>query len=391
MIRNIKIVTASAYMSMFFLGVSASLIGAAAHSIGLSPFQIGLMIAAQNVGFTVSVLTAGALADQVQKPRILLGGSLILALAFFTFYLTGLFWLNLVIMFFIGAGIGTYEGVTDALLLEIHTRRQNLHINVNHFFVTFGGITIALYLAFLQVNWRNAIIQSGLVVLLLAVVFGLTKLPLPPRRTGEPYLSRLKILTRERTVVLLFVVVILAVGIESGSIGILTTYLTDLRGFSEFAAKLGLIVFLVGMAAGRLLVGFFSKDDQVAQFTLALFGLAFVVFGAIFWFDFGQLTYGGVFLTGLALSAILPLIISWAGLLYPEIAGTVLGVIKVAIPVGGIILPFFMSIIARQLSLQAALLLFPLAALAGGGLVYLTIRSPKGKPVVAAPAIEGEL
>ena len=155
MIKNIKVITTSAYMSMFFLGVSASLVGAAAHSIGLLPFQIGLMIAAQNVGFTVSVLVAGALADQVQKPRILFVGSLILALAFFTFYLTGLFWLNLVIMFFIGAGIGTYEGVTDAMLLEIHTRRQNLHINVNHFFVTFGSITIALYLTFLQFNWRK--------------------------------------------------------------------------------------------------------------------------------------------------------------------------------------------------------------------------------------------
>jgi predicted MFS family arabinose efflux permease len=389
MIKSIKAITASAYLSMFFLGVSASLIGAAARNIGLSPYQIGLMIAAQNVGFTVSVLLSGALADQVDKTKILFGGSLVLALAFFTFYLTGLFWLNLLIMFFIGAGIGTFEGVTDALLLEIHTRRQNLHINVNHFFVTFGGITIALYLTFLQVNWRNAVIQSGVVVLLLAAIFGLTRLPSPPGKTGEPYLSRLKILTRERTVILLFVIIILAVGIESGSIGILTTYLTDLRGFSEFAAKLGLIVFLVGMAAGRLLVGFFSKDDQVAHFTLALFGLAFVVFAAIFWFDFGALTYGGVFLTGLALSAILPLIISWAGLLYPDIAGTVLGVIKVAIPVGGIILPFFMSIIAKQVSLSASLLLFPLAALLGLGLVYVTIRQLKSTAAIL-PAVEAE-
>ncbi len=388
MIRNIKVVTASSYMSMFFLGVSASLVGAAAHNIGLSPFQIGLMIAAQNVGFTISVLISGALADQVQKPRILFVGSLILALAFFTFYLTELFWLNLVIMFFIGIGIGTYEGVTDALLLEIHTRRQNLHINVNHFFVTFGAIMIAVYLIFLQLNWRNSIIQAGVVVLLLAAVFGFTKLPLTGGRAGEPYLSRLKILGRERLVVLLFLVVTLAVGIEAGSIGILTTFFTDLRGLTELAAKLGLIVFLLGMAAGRLFVGFFSKDSQVALYTLVLFGLTFLIFSGIFLIDFGGLTYLGVFLAGLALSAILPLIITWAGQLYPEIAGTVLGAIKVAIPLGGIILPFLMSIIAKQLSLQAALLLFPLAALLGLGLVYLTARQLKPARTVSPAEVE---
>jgi hypothetical protein len=49
MIRNIKAITASCYVAMFFLGVSASLVGAAARNIGLSPYQIGLLIA-----FTVS-------------------------------------------------------------------------------------------------------------------------------------------------------------------------------------------------------------------------------------------------------------------------------------------------------------------------------------------------
>lgn len=385
MIKNIKVITTSAYMSMFFLGVSASLVGAAAHSIGLLPFQIGLMIAAQNVGFTVSVLVAGALADQVQKPRILFVGSLILALAFFTFYLTGLFWLNLVIMFFIGAGIGTYEGVTDAMLLEIHTRRQNLHINVNHFFVTFGSITIALYLTFLQFNWRNSIIQSGLVVLLLAAVFAFTRLPAGHSQPSEPYLERLKILTQDRILILLFIGVTMAVGLESGSIGILTTFLTELRGFSALAAQSGLIVFLIGMAVGRLFVGFFSRDDQVATYTLALFGLSFLIFGGLFLIDFGWFTYGMIFLAGLALSAIIPLIITWAGLIYSHMAGTVLGTIKVAIPFGGIVLPFLMSVITRQASLAAALLLFPLAALLG---LVLLFGLRNIRPARATPAAE---
>lgn len=386
MIRSIKAITTASYMSMFFLGVSAAVVGAAAHNIGLSPYQIGLLIAAQNVGFTVSVLITGALSDQYEKTIILMAGSLILAVAFFTFFLYDLFWLNLVIMFFVGAGIGTYEGVSDALLIELHTRRQSLHINVNHFFVTLGAITIALYLTFLQVDWRNSVIQSGVVVLILAVIFGLSKLPPTGQQVGETYLERLKILTRERIVVVLFIGTTLAVGVEGGSIGIMSTFLTELRGFSEIGGNIGLIIYLVGVAVGRLLVGFFSRDKLVTQYTLALFGGSFLIYSGLFLVDFGPLTYGAVFLAGLAMSALVPLLITQAGLLFPEMAGTVLGAIKVAIPFGGIVLPFLMSVVARQVSLLASLLLFPLAFLAGFLILYFTIR--KVRPAETTPVVE---
>lgn len=376
MIRNIKAITTSSYLAMFFLGVSASLVGAAAQDIGLTPFQIGLLIAAQNVGFTVSVLVSGALADDYEKPKILLGGSLILGIAYFTFYATDLFWLNMVIMFFIGAGIGTYEGVTDAMLLEIHTSRQSMHINVNHFFVTFGSIMIAVYLTFSAVSWRGALVQSGLVVLLLALFFALTRLQNQHPQT-EPYLTRLKILTRDRTVVVLFLAIGLAVGVEAGSIGIISTFLHNLRAFAEFAANMGLIAFLFGIAAGRLSVGLLSRNEHVVPMTLVLFGLSFLVYTGMFLLDFGPLNYLVVVLAGLSISALVPLIITLAGLLYPEIAGTVLGAIKVAIPVGGIVTPFLMSIVARQMTLQVALLLFPLSLLAAFVILFATIRRLK--------------
>ena len=43
---------------MFFLGVGTVIIGAAAGSIGLSPYKTGLLVSAQNVGFMCAVLVA---------------------------------------------------------------------------------------------------------------------------------------------------------------------------------------------------------------------------------------------------------------------------------------------------------------------------------------------
>ncbi len=152
MIKNTSAITASSYLSMLFLGVATTLIGAAAGNIDLTPYEIGLMITFQNLGFIISVMISGALADTLEKPRILLIGSLILSAAFLSFYLTQIFNVNLFIMFMIGVGIGTYEGVTDAMLIDIHLHKESLHININNFFVTFGAILISVSLIFLQMD-----------------------------------------------------------------------------------------------------------------------------------------------------------------------------------------------------------------------------------------------
>jgi predicted MFS family arabinose efflux permease len=372
---------------MFFLGVATSLIGAAARNIGLSPYQIGLLVAMQNVGFILSVLLAGALADTYEKPKILLVGSLMLAFSFLTFYLSEQFWINLVLMLVFGAGMGVYEGVTDAMLLELHPARAGLHINVNHFFVTFGSIMIAAYLLFLQMNWRQSVIQAGLVVLLLTIFFGLAKLKNRSKRV-ERYSQRLSLLSRDRRIVALAIATTLAVGVEIGSISLLTTFLVELRGFTPISANIGLIIFLVGIATGRLLVGFLTQKTRIMPYLLTLLGLSLLFSSGLYFFPLGGLIYPAIFLVGLALSAILPLIITLAGLLYQEMAGTALGIIKTAIPLGGILLPFLMSLIAQYASFQISLLLFPLFFLLALGVLFFQFQPHKVSQVEKSWSVE---
>ena len=373
---NVKALTGSAYLSMLFLGIASTMIGAAARNIGLTPFQIGLFLAIQNVGFMIGVSAAGALADSYEKPRILFVGSLILAVSFFTFYLTASLWLNLVIMLLIGIGVGTYEGVTDPMLLEMHDKNQSLHINVNHFFVTFGSILITIYLIFLQMNWRSSLTQAAVAVLILAVFFAFARLRNKRNQAGD-YMDRLRILSRERLVIVLFIATVLVVGVELGTAGIVTTFLMELRGFTQVTSKIGLLTFLAGVAIGRLIIGFFTRGDQAARYILLLFGLATIFFGLMVTLKLGQWSYVTIFLAGLAMSALLPLMITLAGQAYPEMAGTVTGSIKVAIPIGGILIPFLMSLVAGLATLQSALLIFPLALLLAFILLWVELkRSP---------------
>lgn len=371
MIRSSTALTASSFLSMFFLGVGAAIIGAAARNIGLTPTEIGLLMAVQNLGFMVAVVLSGALADTSDKTNILFVGSAVLAAAFATFYLNDSFGLNLVIMFFIGTGVGTYEGVTDAMLLDIHDRKENLFINVNHFFVTFGSLMITLYLIFLQMNWRLSLTQSGILVGALALFYLLAGL----ERSGhaeEKLGKRLGFLLREPRVIILFAATICAVGTELGTVGIMTTYLMEFSGLNQVTSKIGLLIFLTGVASGRLMVGFFSRNEQIPLLILLLFGGAALFLSALFFLDLGTAVYVLIYFSGMTISALLPLIITLAGISYPAHAGTVLGVIKIAIPIGGTLVPFLLSVLAGHGSFRLSLLLFPVAA--GAGFLVMLVK-----------------
>jgi len=77
-----------------------------------------------------------------------------------------------------------------------------------------------------------------------------------------------------------------------------------------------------------------------------------------------------LFLSGVTISIIFPLVITLTGLKYPRFSGTALGIIKLGIPVGGIVIPFLISVLAEEVSFQVSLILFPLFAVIGFLLVY---------------------
>jgi fucose permease len=376
MIRNKTVLTGASFASMLFVGIGSTIIGAAARNIGLTPYQIGIMMAVQNLGFMLAVVLTGALSDVYEKPRIILGGSVVLAAAFYTFYLSGIFGVNLVIMFFVGTGIGSYEGVTDAMLLDIHNRKEGLYINVNHFFVTFGSLIITLYLVFLQMNWRRAVTQSGIAVSLLVIIFLFSKLE-TRGDSQEKLPERIKFLAGERAIGVLFFATICAVGMELGSVSIMTTYLMEFRGFNQITSKIALLIFHSGIASGRLLIGYFSKKRHISTFIALLFSSGILFLSILFFTDTGKYSYVLVYFAGMTISSLLPLIITLAGLRYKNHSGTALGIIKFAIPIGGTLIPFLLSMVTRLISFRASLTLFPLTAFVGFIVLVLNMKNLK--------------
>jgi MFS family permease len=356
---------------MFFLGVGTVIIGAAAGSIGMSPYQTGLLVSAQNVGFMCAVLIAGALADSTDKARLMSAGSLILAASFFFYYLWPSYALNLAIMTFIGVGIGTYEGTADAMLLGLHSRRQGLHVSINHFFVTFGCLCTTLYLILLQMDWRRSMVQSSAAVLALALLFLFSRAG--AGAAGAARLrERLAFLRTQGALAVLLVLAVFAAGIELGLTGLLTGFLIQLRGYDQVASKIGLVLFLAGVAAGRVVLGILSGRVSLRAMVTVFFAAAAACSAVLF---FVRLTMAPtafmLVLMGMAVSSLFPLLITMAGRLYKDMSGTALGIVKLGVPIGGILVPLALSIVARVWSFQLSLSIFPL--LGAMGLILLMV------------------
>ena len=348
---------------MFFLGVGVAIVGATARAVGLSPSAIGYLVAAQNVGFGLAVVAGGALSDIYRKPLILAVGLVLLGASFAVLYQTTVFYINLAAMLLMGIGMGSAEAVTDAWLLDMHTRNESRLVTINHFFVSVGSVTITVYLMVLELRWETALLQIAAVLAALAILSSLLKsggASVPP--SGE---RRFRGLFGDAGIVLLFVAGMGAIGLGVGSAGIITTFATELRGIGEAPAQVMLALFLGGLAAGRIIVGALDRGRRPAR-TAAIFAMIALVLSIAFYLVRLPSWTLPVLATamGLAIAPLLPLTIAQAGVRHREIAGTAMGIVKLSIPVGGIVIPGLVGLLSDTVSFSFALYLFPFSAAA---------------------------
>ncbi len=386
-ITNTPAITSFSFAAMFFLGLGVAIVGAAARNAGIPATEVGLLLTTQHLGFFLSVAFAGSLADRYSKPIILALGSVAMAVGFGGFYLWGSFFLNAFFMFCLGVGIGVNEGVADALLLDLHPVRKSLFINLNHFFTTLGSLLITGYLIFLQMAWRLSMNQAAIAVAILALLFAVSRekrssgRTSPSSRNAEQHERRagsgasptdagsIRGLLRSPSVLLMGVAMIFAVGMELGSIGILTTYLMELRDFTQLTSKLGLLLFIGGFGFGRVVLGALIRDGQEWRWLLGCFAASVVTMILLYAVTAGPLLYVFAFAAGISVSVLLPTMIAFAGKQFSEHAGTVIGIVKMGIPLGGMLLPILLSGATAAFSLQVALFLFPVSGALGMGAV----------------------
>lgn len=367
--------TGASFASMFLLGVGLAVIGGAAPALGLSATEVNLLLTFENAGFVVAMLIFGSLADVKSRPPMMLIACLIIAPGFFFLYRSEAFIVNALIMVAIGVGMGGFEGISDPMLFELYDRRRNLAISINHLSVTLGSLLITVYLIFLQLDWRRSMVQAAIAAIVIGAVFAFSPLPAHPAAKHLSPGDRLRIVRKDPHAAIMFLTMICGYGMQAASIGIIPTYLVQLRGFDNVAANLGLVTFISGIAIGRILIGSLAREEHLVRNLRLLFAAATLTMVLIYFVDLGPFVYIPLFVGGFSVSSLLPFIVTFTGAAYESVAGTAIAAVKIAIPTGGMVVPFVMSIFAEAVNFQTSLLIPPLAGLAGSLLLARANRA----------------
>jgi MFS family permease len=136
----------------------------------------------------------------------------------------------------------------------------------------------------------------------------------------------------------------------------------EFYGFDQITSKLGLVAFLAGIAAGRLVLGVLARQNQLFNYILTLFALTVAVLSFLLFAAPGAVMASILLIVA---GAAISVIITLTGLKYPEMSGTVMGIIKLGIPVGGIVVPLMLSLLVQATSFKASLILLPAIGITG--------------------------
>ena len=167
---------------------------------------------------------------------------------------------------------------------------------------------------------------------------------------------------REKRLIVLVLITMLGVGTQNGIYYWLVSFLKDVQYFPIFLAGLGLSLFSIGMATGRLLSGWWSGKLGNARILLSLLVILNI---ALFLFNRANSKEFSLVLCltmGFACSGIFPGLLALGGITFPQYSGTTMGIIATATGGGSALMPWAMSMVSRSSSLRTGFLLCNLTA-----------------------------
>lgn len=334
-------------------------------TLDLDLSQAGAMGSAFWLGYTVSILAGGVLADRYERHKVVILGSLLMGLGSAMLGYWPYLWPNLVLICMLGGGTGVVTSSSTALVMGLHPGKEALLISILHFFYALGTISGSYGMAYLLGkggDWRWIYQGGGAFMLILPAALWFLR----PRAAffgkGINHREFLKLLKDPRMIILILVT-ILGLGSQNAFSLWLVSFLVESRSVSIYHAGIGMVLFSVGMMAGRLAAGVLSLRVDQVKVVMGLFLLlnAGLILLLTAWNPPLVLVY--CFVAGLGFSGIFPILAAVAGSTFPSFQGTSVGLLGTAVGVGSTLLPLIISAVSVRSSLQVGIWVCPLAVM----------------------------
>jgi FHS family glucose/mannose:H+ symporter-like MFS transporter len=366
------------FLYAVYIGAISLLWPAAGAAFHIGSAMSGRLFLVNFAGFIAGVLYCGYLSDRFGRKKVLLVGTALYAAGLVLFGAAPSFEVTLLASLLIGSGSGAMETVAFALAVDVYPEKRAFILNGVQ--VAFGaGASISPSLADLLmrhgVGWR--LVFDGVAALTVVLLAALAVQSVPRAAGGAEALNfaQLRPVFKQPVFLLLCIANLLYVGAELGFFSSMPRYFQ--QSMPAAARLQGAVVtaFWIAMTIGRIACTVIVSKVSVLRFILILAaGAAAFAALALVWLIPG-LVFCFVIVTGLCMSGIFSLILSEAGERYPDIAGTVFGVVMAVGGIGGAVVPWLMGVVAETtLGWRGALLAIPACAAGVGAIAAGLMR-----------------
>lgn len=373
--REVLIPLVTSHIGMVSMSAAVHCVPVCLTAIGatfrLGEGAMGSVPGALFAGVVMGLCLAGPLSDRFgMKPFLLLGagcqavGMLLLAAAPEYWHLLSAIWLT-------GLGKGAVDALLSPLVCTLRPHRRTSAMNFLHSFYFIGAaFTIAAGMLLLRLGgtWRGIILVAASPSILTILGLGASKLP--SAAVGRDTHVRFPRLLRDWRFLMMLLAMLLCGGTEHGPVQWSPAYVERALGWERRNAGLGLLVFSLLMATGRMASARLAR--HVAASAMVMIS---AVASSLLILVMAQ-PYGAVAavvassLLGVAVSALWPSTLAYAADRYPNGGATMFSALAAAGSAAGIVFPPATGLISQRYGMHWGIASLAIAPL----LLLLTFR-----------------
>ncbi|NDV78116.1 sugar MFS transporter [Dysgonomonas sp. 511] len=365
----------AACIGMMFFGVAFIVMGSVLPAMtlkyGLNEIQSSSLVTFLPIGVLVGSLLFGPVVDRFGYKSLLITSTVLVGLGLLGLSYFDDFNVLRLFIFIIGLGGGILNGETNAIVAEIYSGDKSASkLSLLGMCYGIGALGVPLILSFFSAKYSYEVILrwTTLVILLSVVYFSFTKFPESKYKQGFPIRSALKLI-KEPVLLLMGFILFFQSGLEGLFNNWSTTYLINANiGHDE--ALLALTALVAGITVARLLLSYLltrvnTQYILYAGLLILAAGIAVLNYAGSFW--------GGavaLFIVGIGLAGVFPIVIGRIGTLYKEMSGTAIGFALFIALSGNSLLNLLMGVVAKEYQI-AVFPVFLIVCVAIQGLLIL--------------------
>jgi fucose permease len=379
---SVVFITTGAFLAFFVFGFTDNLKGptlpAVLRDLSFSYTQGGTIFMAAYMGFLVATLLTGFMSDLAGKRIVIFTAGVSLLLGITCYSVFSSFWALTAAMGLVGFGFGSIEVGGCTIVVDLHSKKRGLYLNLLSFFHGSGSLLAPLFAGVILntgLSWR-AVYRFDLILVVLLPLHFLFVRHTYHRSGGKPYnLRKVGKAAFKGDMVVYYFLMVFYVAAELGTAAWLVTFLQTAKGQTVMKSSVFFSLFYACITSGKLIGGMLV--DRVGYLRIMIYA-SIAAIGCVAMGIFASPILAFFLpLTGFFYSIMYPTITAEVSKLHSENRGTILGILFTFAGLGGMLGPWLIGAVSDWMGITwgfSMLLLF-----CAGMLLALMILKSRGR------------